>query len=661
MVLQKLTLENFQGIRSLELDFPDGCSGNIYGDNATGKTTIFNALTWLLFDKASTGVKNFTPQTRDADGEIHHLNHIAEGEFIADDGRVVTLKKDFHENWKKKRGAAEAELAGHVTDYYINSVPVKEAEYNETVLGYCGGDAEKLKILTMPDYFPEKMKWQDRRQLLLAVCGDVTDDDVIASNEALKELPEFLKMPGDTDQKYSIDEYRKITAAKRKELNQKLDSIPERIDEATKAMPDLTGLDQKVLWKEMDDLEKEIERLTEEKADAKAGDASAAKILEEIAEKKAGIAEAKTAYVNEWNHKNEAATSDTKKHADRRWELVQKSYEIENRIQSLQSEKAKMEADRNALLKEWQDCQKITWHTTSELCPACGQRLPEGKIEEKRQEFNLRKSKSKESIRERGEKCSKDKIAEKQSEIEKAELELQTINSSIEEENDAINRLKETTPPLLPFEETDQYKKMMAEVESLKSDEANTSDAVVAAVAAYEDEIKAKRKEYSEVQTKAAGFDIAATQKGRIEALETEQRKLAEEFDRTEKGLHLADLFTKTKVSLLTDRINSRFKTVSFQLFTDQVNGGVKEGCEVLVPGEGGRMIPYAYANNAARINAGLEIIGTLADYWKIKLPVIVDNCEAVTHPLRIDTQVIRLYVSAEDQTLRLVTDKKED
>ncbi len=67
MKINTLRLENFQGIKSAGFDF-NGQSASIYGDNATGKTTVYNAVTWLLFDRPSTGAKNFTPKTRNQHG-----------------------------------------------------------------------------------------------------------------------------------------------------------------------------------------------------------------------------------------------------------------------------------------------------------------------------------------------------------------------------------------------------------------------------------------------------------------------------------------------------------------------------------------------------------------------------------------------------------------
>lgn len=109
---------------------------------------------------------------------------------------------------------------------------------------------------------------------------------------------------------------------------------------------------------------------------------------------------------------------------------------------------------------------------------------------------------------------------------------------------------------------------------------------------------------------------------------------------------------------MLDEKINSVFKNVRFQLFVDQINGGIKEDCEVLVPSEGGRLVPFSLANNAGRINAGLEIVDTLAKHFKFSMPIFIDNAESVTRLYDTTSQIIRLVVSEQDKSLRLVIDK---
>ena len=223
MKIINIRLTNFQGIASMEIVL-DGHSAAIFGDNGTGKTTIFNAITWLLFDKPSTGAKNWSPKTRGADGEKHNLEHSVVATFVQQDGSRVTLGKTLREVWKKKRGAASAEYTGNTIDYYLDGVPVKEKEYMAAVAGYCGGE-EMMKLLTMPDYFPEVMEWKKRRELLLEICGDVTDETVIESTPDLIDLPTYLLKPGTLGQYYTVEEYGKIARARKADINRQLSGV----------------------------------------------------------------------------------------------------------------------------------------------------------------------------------------------------------------------------------------------------------------------------------------------------------------------------------------------------------------------------------------------------------------------------------------------------
>ena len=77
ILIKKLALENFKCHKSLVLDF-GGSSASIYGDNATGKTSIYDALTWLLFGKDSkgNGEKNIEIKPLNEFGEVR--DHLAE-------------------------------------------------------------------------------------------------------------------------------------------------------------------------------------------------------------------------------------------------------------------------------------------------------------------------------------------------------------------------------------------------------------------------------------------------------------------------------------------------------------------------------------------------------------------------------------------------------
>ena len=181
------------------------------------------------------------------------------------------------------------------------------------------------------------------------------------------------------------------------------------------------------------------------------------------------------------------------------------------------------------------------------------------------------------------------------------------------------------------------------------------------AVGAVEAKIRATKDAIREEQDKQMQLTMAENQRRRIAELERQEERLSGEYEEIEKGLYLCDLFTKAKVAALTDRINGKFQSVRFRLFQEQLNGGLKEDCEVMIPAADGRMVPYTFANNAARINAGLEIIGTLSEHWGLKMPVFIDNAESVTHLTQTSTQTIRLVVSEADKKLRMEVEHGAD
>lgn len=180
--LKALILQNSCGIKQLEIT-PGGGNTSIYGDNATGKTTIANAFLWLFTGKNSMGTAELDPQPLDGqNGKIHNLETSVTAVFEGGSEYRRTLS----EVWTKKRGEAAEKLTGTKTAYYKDGVPMKEKEFTANIEQEFGG-ADRFRMLTIPGCFPT-MDWKQRRNILLEMCGDVTDSDVIASDAALMEL-----------------------------------------------------------------------------------------------------------------------------------------------------------------------------------------------------------------------------------------------------------------------------------------------------------------------------------------------------------------------------------------------------------------------------------------------------------------------------------------
>ena len=652
MKLNRLKLENFQGIQSAEFKL-NGQSASIYGDNATGKTTVFNALTWLLFDKASTNAKNFTPKTKGIDGDVHYLDHAAEAEFDIG-GRNITLRKVYHENYKKKRGSATEEFDGHSVDYYVDGVPTKEKDFKLTLIAFCGSE-EKMKMLTMPDYFPEQLPWDARRTILLEICGDIDDDAVISSTPELKELPTFLQMPGSTIQRYSVEDYKKIAQVTKTDINKQIQAIPGRIDEATRAIPDTTGIDPEQIDKNIAAINAEREALEQKKARILAGDSNTADVRARISEAQAKLAELRADYAEQNSKANSSILNEINRIKTKSIGAINNARDARNNSERKKRELARMTELREQLLEEYTEVQTERWNEGAENCPTCEQRLPEENIQKLRDDFNIKKSKRLEAINARGNKeASKNMIAEAQEDIIEYDAQAAKYEAEAKEAEEKIKDLQGqlTTPP--PFEQTEEYRRVTAQIDAYRAEEQEAGKTTSAEVSGLTDEIHALFAKAEEQKELKSRLRIAEGQKERIEELKRSEKTLAEKYENLEYGVYLCELFTKTKVSMLTERINGKFNKVRFRLFQEQINGGIKEDCEVMIPAEDGNLVPFTFANNAARINAGLEIINTLSHHWKIEMPVFIDNAESVTQLLQMDTQVIRLVVSEPDKQLRL-------
>ncbi len=659
MRIIELTLTNFQGIRSMQISFA-GKSASIFGDNATGKTTVFNAITWLLFDRPGNGAKNFNPKTKGKDGDLHNLEHSAEAAFI-DGDRLLVLKKTFHEVYKKKRGSAAEEFDGHTVDYYVNGVPVKEKEYTAAVLSACGGDPEIPKLLTMPDYFSEGIAWEARRRILLAICGDISDEEVIDSTPELRDLPRILLMPGTQNRRYTVDDYRKIASARRTEINRALNALPGRIDEASRAIPDVTGSTKETVEGALAELALERERLLREKEDIVHNDTASAEIRKQMAVIECRMAQYRSELAVEQAHVNDGVDAAIREAKRALNEIERETADITSDIGLKKRLVGRMRAEREELLAEYDRVSSEQWDSSEALCPTCKRPLPEEDVEYMREQFNIRKSRRLEDINAKGRSAASKTMIE---EAEGAISSLEDLLSKIPERRasilSSIEELEARRVAPLRFEDTNGYHVYTEELARLRERLNDAGRLESEAVLDVDRRMRTVDEEIRAQNEMLARLTLAEGQRKRIAELEAEEKRLAVEFEELELGLYLCDLFIRTKVRALTEHVAGAFRTVRFRLFREQINGGLAEDCEVMIPAADGRMVPYTLANSAARINAGLEIIEVLSRHYGVEMPIVVDNAESVTRLSDVAAQVIRLVVSEGDPTLRVEINEKE-
>lgn len=231
MVLMELSLENFKGIGKYSLKTGGG-NVDIYGANGSGKTTLADAYFWLLFGKDSAGRSDSSFAVQPYGSE--EISSVVYGAFRLADGRELSLRRVYRQVYTRKNGEAEAEYKGNTTDYYIDGVPKPKKEYTAFVSEIC--DEAMLMLLSDPDRFAGKLRWDERRDVLIRLFAQERDDrQIIGSHPELAPLMSLIGWK-------SVDDYAAIARERRKAINRELSAIPGRIDEAEKAKPPESGI-----------------------------------------------------------------------------------------------------------------------------------------------------------------------------------------------------------------------------------------------------------------------------------------------------------------------------------------------------------------------------------------------------------------------------------
>nr|DAM40055.1 MAG TPA: chromosome partition protein [Caudoviricetes sp.] len=622
MKLTQLNLQNFKGIEFGDFRFTNNTI--IRGDNATGKTTVFDALCWLLFGKDSLDRADFQIKTLKNGEPVHNVNHMVQAAFDNEDGTGFTLKRIYREKYSNPRGG-EVKLTGHTTDYFINDVPSKEKEYKAFINNMINEDV--FKLITNPLFFNEQYTWQNRRKLLLEMCGDVDDASVINSKDELKRLTELLNGR-------SVDEQRKIIASKKTAINKELDMIPVRIDEAVNCKPTPLEAEQK-LKDDIATIETAIKQLEEDKSVIVNGLDGAERIAK-IREVKRKLADRKSQLMNEHADKErrleheyklslvqlQMAESERDRYKDREYELDSQIKQEEARIEKLQ-------AEFDTFNKQQFD---------DENCPTCGQPYPAEKRAELEAMFNIQKA----TNLEEWQKLIDSAKALRQNYIEQKEI-MQVKADGMSSQIEELSNTKDTKQKAMnevgevDLDSDVQVNDLKAELFMLELDEDNTSDDQLKRIDSELSELADKR---STLQTELTKYDVIRDITKRINELEQEQQRLINEKNLVDETAFLLDEFVKAKVEMLEDTINKHFTITTFKMANVLVNGGVEDCCETMVDG-----VPYRSLNNAARINAGIDIINALTKFYNVTAPVFIDNAEAVTKFVNCNSQTIKLIV----------------
>jgi chromosome segregation ATPase len=637
--LKVLTIENFKGIKNFTLD-ADGQNVSIFGINGAGKTTVADSVAWLLYDQDSLGA-SLQPKPLIVTGEANHgICSDVEGVFILNDnGNEIKLKKSYYEKWTKKRGTAKAVFSGNVTNYYVDDVPVKKKEYNDRISEIA--TIPIMKLLSNVRHFSEELHWQDRRQILMDICGDISDADIIASNKELSGIPEIL------DGK-SFEDQKKIITAQKAKLNKELNDLPVRIDEVDKSLPDMTDieLDIQNIEQKQKVLSIQLSATNEVKARIESGG--------EIAKKDKELRVLETDLLK---IKNKDTVLRFQKEAENEKEKLRlenvKEVELSNQKKLANTIAANIEKNEIAekamaeLRAKWTEINKSVFFESILICPTCGQNYQKEKAQKIKENFNIDKSKRLTDINKTGKELATE-VAERKEDSEAFEADIVTYDASIEKLSGQIKRLDN---PESEKSDNPMQTKIVRDIANIKKEIEGLKLGSKESLEKAQADVDTVQKDLEAIALQKSSIDTYQKSLARIDELKSQQKVCASEFEKLEEKLFIMESFIKAKVALLETKVNNYFKLANFKLFETQVNGELNPICEVTYSG-----VPWnAGLNNGAKINVGIDIINTLMDFYGLTMPVFVDNAESVTDIIDSDSQIIRLVVDNKYKQLEVI------
>ena len=670
--LKSIHLENFKGIKLLDVVFGD--KTKIKGQNASGKTTVFDAFTFLLFNKNSAGEEKFNVRPLDADGKRVDNVEIKVVAVLDVDGKEVELFKVQKQKWVKKRGTDVTELQGNENLYEIDGYPKSEADYKAYISSLVNEDL--FKMLTNPQHF-SGMKRKDQRDILMKFVSDISDVELAQENPEFADLiPELEKAP-------STDDIQKKFSKALSEWKKRQAEIPVRIDELSKSLVQLDVAEQELA---KNDLERKIAEI-----DAKIKDSGSA--ISDLRSEEmqlqfdmSGIMQTMNNELKEKRRDLQSQLSDCRFDID---DVQNHIVDTENRIERNKSaieaaekkrselgaeynaEKAKVFDETPYLFpeEEWQ------FDESSTICKSCGQALPTDRIEQIKADFEARKAKAKADAKKRLEDAEGNFVVQHNSNLEEIKAkgfeqkhiieDLTAKNEQLQAEIDSLKKQEqealakqnelskqlEELPSEADYSQNGEYAKLKSRrdevlAEIAKADSLNHDELMFQ----FEEEKKELLTELDSVKAEIAKASKNVEIEDRIGELEAEQKEVGQKVADQEKMLYLLESFIRAKMMKISNSINQHFKTVNFKLFDMQLNGGMKECCECTVNG-----VPYSTLNSGHRIIAGLDIIQSLSELYGVTATIFVDNSESLNefNVPDMSAQMILLAVS-DDKELKV-------
>lgn len=651
ILFKTLKLHNFCGIRAGVFDFGEDLTV-ISGDNGRGKSTIGNAIMYTLFGTDTNGMQLDIKTFDENHNIIKEIEHSSELVMLVD-GEEISFKRVLTDKWK-------GDKCTNTFKYYVDGELTTAGDFSNVVDDIFQEDPFAWCIC--PNLFLG-MTWQNQRAFLQSLAGDISVEDITKGEEKYDYLVELLKQK-------DIDAILHHLKHKRTEVQKELDAVPIRLAELDKARPakqdwDALETEKAELKEKLIVIDNKVQQIRTGGADRVRLDGIRKKI--EFAEKRKRMMEQgadKESTDNMTKHQSDvlnanAAFNKAESTVDNLKAVMNGYPTTEVQINAQIEECKKKVGDFN---KRSEEIAKRSWEWDDKdgFCPQCGQALPLGDVQLLKQEsqnrFNSQKAEDMKKLNNEFAKLQS-AYTELNKELEKLNDDRQTTTNQLVKAHQALNdaeKHKAEVDADIPraYEQIlaskEEYQQVLKEISELQTEldkpsESNEDNDKL--LLQLDEERKPLSDRYDEVLELLASKASYDNTMSHIEAAQNDKTTFQEQLDDIDAKLNITNEFYQLSCKALEDKVNQHFRFVKWSLFLPKLDGEKKPYCECYHNG-----VPYSRLNGAAKVNAGIDIARTIGQYYDISVPVVLDECESVNHPLSTGGQQIRLVVSKDDK-----------
>ena len=636
--IKELTLSNWRG-QNAHYTFGDN-TNRISGRNSSGKSSIMKSWFWLICGSASSNEPQnhklfddkleLTPDTPTASVKA----------VITIDGEEHVLERSAKAAYSRKRGSDEyVKQSSDIYKYFVNEIEYNATEYREWLSAFIAPD-DMLRFVLSGDFFVSLVEDDKRkaREIIEKVVGTVERSEMQGDYSDIDELLE----------KYTPDQIEERAKNTSKSIDARLNEIPTVISQKQGEISEIEQTDFNALQAAINVLECEQKSIDEKIFDYAAR-------MKPLLEEKAKAERDKQMKQNVYDKAKETYTQgliDTehilieeisrieKENAEKRSRTAElhKMHEIDNEVKEQYEQKV------GELRKKAEEIRTMEYDS-DDVCPICGQPLPDSKKAEAILQFEESRKLKFDTVIAKG----KEIAGYINNLINTNKKRNEEINSIIFEDAEPLKqKLKSlrTNDNIVPFELTEQGKSLQADI-----------DAVVVPVVKMPEDADMKQK-VADIKEKLKSLYMKkglqsriSSLKNDIEELRSEQREKGAELAKYERQRQLVKEYKQEQMEILSHKVNDGLKSSYIECWSQQKDGTSVP--DIVLKNKDG--VNFATANGASRIVTTCDIQRFFCEKLGVSMPVFIDESSIIqTSNLPHFDGVQTFYLFCSDEPLKI-------